>query len=181
MTPDVARSEGTSHCWLLLARNAGHTEHGYVAFVNLTWASVMVHLLPAPYKRLPRLKLSVHEHHVCMEGSYWCIVACTHLATSTCCRTVTMVAPLLLTSGPVRYEAVLHSCGTSPVGDGGLLPSCDSVHSGQLYSPASLGHQAAGTITGYPTQSHYPNTEPTSPCLNLIMLSIGLGSTKYQY
>ena len=28
------------------------------------------------------------------------------------CRTVTMKSPLLLTSGSVRYEAVLHRCGT---------------------------------------------------------------------
>ena len=35
-------------------------------------------------------------------------------------RTATMMAPLVLTSGPVRYEAVLHSCRTSPVGGGGL-------------------------------------------------------------
>ena len=31
-------------------------------------------------------------------------------------RTATIMAPLLFTSGLVRYEAVLHSCGTSPVG-----------------------------------------------------------------
>ena len=31
-----------------------------------------------------------------------------HLGNGTGRRTVTMVAPLVLTSGPVRYEAVLH-------------------------------------------------------------------------
>ena len=56
---------------------------------------------------------------VCMGSLYHCIVACTHLGNSTCPRTVTMVAPLLLNSGLGRYEAVLHSCGTSPVGQGG--------------------------------------------------------------
>ena len=61
---------------------------------------------------------------VCMAGLYHSTIACTHLG----CRTVTMVAPLLLTSGPVMCEAVLHSCGTSPVGRG-LVPTCDSVHS----------------------------------------------------
>ena len=37
------------------------------------------------------------------------------LENSTVCRIVTMEAPLLLTSGLVRYEAVLRGCGTSPV------------------------------------------------------------------
>ena len=42
-----------------------------------------------------------------------------HLGNGIGSKTVTMAAPLLLTSGLVRYEAVLHSCGTSPVrGDG---------------------------------------------------------------
>ena len=69
-----------------------------------------------------------------------------------------MVAPLLLISGLLRYEA----------------------HSRQLYSTATVGHQAAGTTTCYPPQSHYPDTEPMSPCPILIMLSAGLGSGKYQ-
>ena len=42
-----------------------------------------------------------------------------HLKNGTSRRTVTMTAPLLLTSGWVRFEAVLHSYGTSPVGGGG--------------------------------------------------------------
>ena len=29
-----------------------------------------------------------------------------------------IAAPKLLTSDPVRYDAVLHSCGTSPTGAG---------------------------------------------------------------
>ena len=59
--------------------------------------------------------------------SYRCIVACAHLENGTGRRIATMVAPLLLTSGPVKYEALLHSCGTSPVG--GEVPTCDSAHS----------------------------------------------------
>ena len=39
-----------------------------------------------------------------------------HLRNGTGRRTVTLMAPLLLTSGLARYEAALHSCGTSPVG-----------------------------------------------------------------
>ena len=65
------------------------------------------------------------------------------------------------TSGPVRYKAKLQSCRTSPVG--GWVLTCECVYSWQLYSAASLEHQDAGTKTCYPTQLHYPDTEPTSP------------------
>ena len=41
-----------------------------------------------------------------------------HLGNGTGSRTVTMMALLLFTSGPVRHKAVLHSCGTSPWRDG---------------------------------------------------------------
>ena len=47
-----------------------------------------------------------------MGSLYRCIVACAHLMNGTSHRTVAL---LLLTSGPVRYEVVFHSCGTSPV------------------------------------------------------------------
>ena len=51
-----------------------------------------------------------------------------HLGNGTGHRTASLMEPLLLlTSGPMRYEAVLHSCGTSPVG--GRVPTCDSVYS----------------------------------------------------
>ena len=43
-----------------------------------------------------------------MGGSYCCIVACTHLGNGTSCRTATMVAPLLLSSGLAKYEVGLH-------------------------------------------------------------------------
>ena len=65
-----------------------------------------------------------------------------HLGTGTGRRTATMVAPLLLTSGPVRYEAVLV---------GAEVPTCDSAHSWCLYSVVSLEHQATGIMTCYPT------------------------------
>ena len=45
----------------------------------------------------------------------------------------------------------------------GRAPTCDSVHAWQLYSAASLRNQAAGTMTCHPTQSHFPDTEPTLP------------------
>ena len=115
---------------------------------------------------------------MCMWSLYCCLVACVHLWNGTGRRTMKMAASLLLASGLVRYEAVLHSCGTRPVGEG--VPTCDSAHLRQLYSVASLGHQATGTMTFYPSQSQYPDTEPTSPYPILIMLNTGLGSINFQ-
>ena len=62
-----------------------------------------------------RLKIQV----VCTGLLYYSIVACAHLSIGTGHRTLTVAAPLLLTSGPVRYEVVLHKCGTSSVRGGG--------------------------------------------------------------
>ena len=75
---------------------------------------------------------------------------------------------------------VFHILATSKFISGWVL-TCHSAHSWLLYSAASLGHQAASTMTCYPTQSHYPNTELTSPCPIIIMLSARLGSNKYQF
>ena len=66
----------------------------------------------------------------------------THLRNSTGRRTATMAAPLALTRVPVRCEAVLHCCETSPVGGEGLVPTCDNAHSWLLYNATSLGYQA---------------------------------------
>ena len=55
------------------------------------------------------------------------------------------------------------------------------AHSWPLYSAASLGHQATSTMTCYPTQSQYPDTDPTIPFPILIMLSARLGSNQYQF
>ena len=41
-------------------------------------------------------------------------------------------------------------------------------------------NQDAGTLTLYPTQSHYPNTDLTSSCLILLMPSAKLRRDKYQ-
>ena len=116
---------------------------------------------------------------VCMENLYCCIVACTYLGSGSGHRTATMAAHLLLTSGPVRCEAVLHSCGASPVG--GRVATCDSVHSWWFNSVTSLGYQATGSMTCYHIQSHYSVTEPTSPCPILIMTNAGLGGNYYQF
>ena len=61
------------------------------------------------------------------------------------------------------------------------LSTRDSVHSWQMYSAASLEHQAAGTMTCYPTPSHYADIEPTSPRPILILLSARLGRNKCQF
>ena len=61
------------------------------------------------------------------------------------------------------------------------ISTCNSAHSWQLHSAASLGNQAIGTTTYHPTQSCYPDTEPTSACSMLIILSARLGSDKYQF
>ena len=42
-------------------------------------------------------------------------------------------------------------------------PTIDSLYSWILYSAAPLGNQAASTMILYPTQSHYPEIELTSP------------------
>ena len=44
-----------------------------------------------------------------------------------------------------------------------------------------LGNQATSTMTWYHTQSHYPDTKPTSPCPIQIMPSAWLGSGKYSF
>ena len=63
----------------------------------------------------------------------------------------------------------------------GRIPKSDSVHSLWLYSAASLGDQGASIMTYYVTQSHFPGTEPTSPCPILIMPSAWLGSDKHTF
>ena len=63
----------------------------------------------------------------------------------------------------------------------GWLPTCDSAHSRWLYSAAPLGDPVI-TITQFLTQSHYPETELTSPCPSLVVLpSPRLGSDVYQF
>ena len=60
-----------------------------------------------------------------------------------------------------------------------LVPPFDSAHSWYIYSAALLEPQAAGTMTCYPSQSHYPDSEPVSSCPILIMPSARLGNDKY--
>ena len=55
-----------------------------------------------------------------------------------------MVA-LLASSGLARCEAVLHGYETSLLMGGGVVLTCDSAHSWQLYTAALLEQQAVGT------------------------------------
>ena len=68
-----------------------------------------------------RMYVNVCAQLLLMEGLDRYIVACAHIGNGTGRSTATLAPPLLvlLTSGLVRYEARLHSCGTSPVGQGG--------------------------------------------------------------
>ena len=63
----------------------------------------------------------------------------------------------------------------------GWIPTCDSAHSWRLCSAPPLGNEAISTMTRYPTQSHYPDTELTNPWPILILLSTWLGNDKYQF
>ena len=65
----------------------------------------------------------------------------------------------------------------------GWLPTCDSTHSWWLYnySAAPLRNQPTSTMSRYPTQPYYPDTEPASPCPILLMPSNWLWSNKYQF
>ena len=66
--------------------------------------------------------------YVLCGSLYHYMTACTHLGNSMGHRTLTLAAHLLFIIDLVRYEAVLHSCGTSPVA-GRLVPTCDIVYS----------------------------------------------------
>ena len=63
----------------------------------------------------------------------------------------------------------------------GRVPTYDIGHSWWHYSAAPLGNQATSTMNWYRIQSHYPNTELTSPYLILLMPSARLRSDKYRF
>ena len=49
----------------------------------------------------------INDKSVSIGSSPHCIVACAHLGNGTGHRTATLVAPLLLSSGLVRYDTIL--------------------------------------------------------------------------
>ena len=60
------------------------------------------------------------------------------------------------------------------------VPTSDSAHSWWLYSAAPLWNQTTSTMNWYPTQSHCPDTEPTSPCPILTMQSNWFSSDRFK-
>ena len=61
------------------------------------------------------------------------------------------------------------------------VPIWENAHSWRLYRAAPLGNQPVSSMTQYPNQSHYNDTEPTIPCPIPIRPNIGLRSDKYQF
>ena len=70
---------------------------------------------------------------------------------------------------------------TTPKVISGQVPTYDSAHSLRLHSVVPMGNQDASTMTWYPTQSHYLDTEPTSPYTILLIPNAWLGSDKYEF
>ena len=62
----------------------------------------------------------------------------------------------------------------------GQVPTYDKVHFWGFYSAAPLRIHTIGTINRCSTQSHFTDTESTSLCAILLMLSARLGIHKYQ-
>ena len=83
------------------------------------------------------------------------------------------------TNSPPQFWLVLefYVLATSTV-IWGLVPTCDSAHSWRLFNAVP---QAGRSMTWYPTQSHYHDTELTSACPILIIPGACLGSDKYQF
>ena len=75
---------------------------------------------------------------------------------------------------------LFHVLSTSKV-ISGWVSTCKGTQSWQRYSPAPLGNQATSTMTWYPTQWHWTDTEPTSHFPILIMPSNRLESDEYQF
>ena len=65
-----------------------------------------------------------------------------------------------------------HILATSTV-ISGRVSTCDSACSWWLHCVSPPGDQVTSTLTLYPTQSYYHNTEPTSSCPNLLMPTSG--------
>ena len=63
----------------------------------------------------------------------------------------------------------------------GWVTTCESAHSWRFYSASPLGDQVTSTMTWYPTQSHYPDTDPIRPGPILIMPNAWLRSNMDQY
>ena len=51
----------------------------------------------------------------------------------------------------------------------GWMPTCDSAHLWWIYDVVPLGDKISSTMNWYPTQSHYPESDPIRPCSILII------------
>ena len=89
----------------------------------------------------------------------------------------------LPTTGPDVVACLLVSCGFCILATAKVTPTwavtCAKTHSWTLYSAAPLENRAISIMTWYPTQSHYPDIEATSPCPVLIRPNTWLGSDNY--
>ena len=63
----------------------------------------------------------------------------------------------------------------------GWASACDTVRSWRCYRAFPLVNQATSIMTVYLSQSRYPDTELTSPCPILFILSTRLESDKHQF
>ena len=91
-----------------------------------------------------------------------CVIGCVH----GCAR------------GGVGWLLELYVLATSKV-ISGQLPICDTAHSWKPRRSALLGNRAAGAMTQYPSQSHYPATEQTMHLPIPLMPSARSGGDKY--
>ena len=53
------------------------------------------------------------------------------------------------------------------------------IHGDLIVLPHWLGDQVVSNKTGFSTQSHNPDSELTSPCTILVILSVMFGTDKY--
>ena len=58
---------------------------------------------------------------------------------------------------------------------------CLTAHTWWLDKAAPVRDQAADTMTQFPSQTYYPDTEEPNPCPMLVMLTIKQGGVKYQF
>ena len=89
---------------------------------------------------------------------------------------ITRIICTVLCLTPLFLE--FYILATTKVTSGRVL-TCDNAQ--WLNGTAPMRIQATSAITWYPTQPHYLDTELTSPCPILIMLSSWLESDQYQF
>ena len=61
------------------------------------------------------------------------------------------------------------------------VPTCERTYSWRFYSAAHWRNHTHTAMTQFQIESHYPDTELTSPCCSLLMPSSRLGTDKYKF